>query len=78
MSSFYEDKFSNPKFDANALPVSKEVIASYIASAYVGVIQWWLENDMPYSPVSMADQIIEFNSKGAIYLINSHKSKELF
>ncbi|PGL85674.1 TetR family transcriptional regulator [Bacillus sp. AFS054943] len=78
MYTFYEDKFSNSKFDANTLPISKEVISSYIASAYVGVIEWWLENDMPYSPASMADQMIELNSKGAIYLINSHISKELF
>ncbi|WP_283747530.1 TetR/AcrR family transcriptional regulator [Bacillus cereus] len=76
MYTFYEDKFSHPKIDANTLPISKEVISSYIASAYVGVIQWWLENDMPYSPASMADQMIELNSKGAVYVINSHKSKK--
>ncbi|HDR6289190.1 TPA: TetR/AcrR family transcriptional regulator [Bacillus cereus] len=69
--TFYKDKFSKARY--NTLPVPKEVIASYIASAYIGVIKWWLENDMPYSPEVMANQMIQLNSKGPIHLIKSHK-----
>jgi len=37
--------------------VNEEVIVHFVASAYVGVVEWWLTNGMPYPPREMADQV---------------------
>lgn len=37
--------------------VSKGGIVHFVASAYVGVVEWWLTNGMPYPPRVMADQV---------------------
>jgi AcrR family transcriptional regulator len=39
-----------------------EIVLQFIASAYVGLIQWWLENDQPYTPQEMADYIVSLYS----------------
>ncbi|WP_078382254.1 TetR/AcrR family transcriptional regulator [Sutcliffiella halmapala] len=42
----------------------KEVAIQYMASAFVGVVEWWIKNNMPYSPKVMAQQlwdILEIN-----------------
>ena len=35
--------------------IPKEMISIYTASAHFGVIEWWLANDMHYSPAYLAD-----------------------
>jgi AcrR family transcriptional regulator len=40
--------------DADALPVPKPLIARFFASAYVGVIEWWLESKSPAAPHEIA------------------------
>ncbi|MGV3466758.1 MAG: TetR-like C-terminal domain-containing protein [Heyndrickxia sp.] len=35
--------------DDNLLTVPRELTVRYYASAFLGVIVWWLENDMPYT-----------------------------
>ncbi len=37
--------------------VDEEIIVQFVASAYVGVVEWWLTNGMPYPPRVMADQV---------------------
>ncbi len=37
--------------------VPKDILIHYAASAYLGVISWWLKHDMPYSPEYMATQL---------------------
>lgn len=39
-------------------PVITEVLINYIGSAYLGVISWWLEREMPYSIEEMQQQLI--------------------
>lgn len=36
---------------------SEDVIAQFVANAYVGVVEWWLKNGMPYPPRVMAKQV---------------------
>lgn len=36
---------------------NKEVIVQFIANAYVGLVEWWLKNGMPYPPRVMAEQV---------------------
>jgi AcrR family transcriptional regulator len=34
-----------------------DVIVQFVATAYVGVLEWWLSNGMPYPPHVMAEQV---------------------
>lgn len=37
--------------------VNEEITVQLVASAYVGVVEWWLTNGMPHPPRVMADQV---------------------
>jgi AcrR family transcriptional regulator len=37
--------------------LSEDVMLQYTGTAYVGVIEWWIRNGMPYSPQTMAKQV---------------------
>ncbi|QYK67539.1 MULTISPECIES: TetR/AcrR family transcriptional regulator [Paenibacillus] len=37
--------------------LSDEVILRFIAAAYVEVVEWWFNNEMPYPPQIMAKQV---------------------
>lgn len=37
--------------------VNEEVVVHFVASAYLGVVEWWLMNGMPFPPRVMADQV---------------------
>lgn len=37
--------------------LSVEVIVQYMGTAYVGIVEWWIANGMPYSPKMMAEQV---------------------
>jgi len=41
-----------------------ELLFRHLAASYIGVIQWWLENDMPYSPSEMADKVMIIYREG--------------
>lgn len=53
------------------------IVKSYIASAYLGVIIWWLKNDMPYTPVYMSTQLTIMSTVGPFvenpYLMSGNK-----
>ena len=66
---FYEEKFAN--LDESRLPVQKDVIASYIGSAYVGVIHGWLNDGMRQSPEEMTRQMILLNLQGPIQTVKN-------
>ncbi|MGP7815612.1 TetR/AcrR family transcriptional regulator C-terminal domain-containing protein [Niallia sp. 01092] len=36
---------------------SEDIVAEFVANAYVGVVEWWLKNGMPYSPQEMAEKV---------------------
>lgn len=36
---------------------SEDVIVHFVANAYVGVVEWWLKNGMPYPPRVMAEKV---------------------
>lgn len=35
-----------------------DIVLQFMASAYVGLMQWWLEHDMPTTPDEMADIVV--------------------
>ncbi|MCQ4085437.1 TetR/AcrR family transcriptional regulator [Saccharibacillus sp. JS10] len=66
---FYEKKFAD--LDESRLPVQKDVIASYIGSAYVGVIHGWLNDGMKQTPEEMTQQMMLLNMQGPIQTVKN-------
>jgi len=44
--------------------VPKDISIAYITSAYLGVIVWWLKNEMPYTSKFMAVQLTRMSTVG--------------
>lgn len=38
---------------------NEDIVAEFVANAYVGVVEWWIKNRMPYSPKEMAEKVGE-------------------
>ncbi|MED2974565.1 TetR/AcrR family transcriptional regulator C-terminal domain-containing protein [Fictibacillus sp. B-59209] len=36
---------------------NEEIVAEFVANAYVGVVEWWIKNGMPYSSEEMAEKV---------------------
>jgi hypothetical protein len=36
---------------------SEDVVVEFVANAYVGAVEWWLKNGMPYPPQEMAEKV---------------------
>jgi len=55
-------------------------VLRFTAAAYVGVIQWWLKDDMQYSPKFMAKQVVWLYTFGVYKAlgINSAISADTF
>lgn len=37
--------------------LNEEIILQFIVTSYVGIVEWWITNEMPYSPHVMAEQV---------------------
>lgn len=53
--------FVRTKFNED---VPLDIIINYLGAAYLGVISWWLEHDMPYSPEEMEKQLLVMTLQG--------------
>ena len=50
--------------DDHMLTIPREVAERYYAYAFLGVIIWWLKEDMPYTPKYMATLLMRIAIKG--------------
>lgn len=51
---FFENRVKNSYSNAEAtIPI--EVLVNFFSTSMLGMLTWWLENGMPYSPEEMAD-----------------------
>lgn len=46
----------NGGLDHTQLEISKDLLLQYIASAFMGIVVWWIKNDLIYSPREIASQ----------------------
>lgn len=46
------------------LTVPRDMAIRFYAAAFLEVVIWWLENDMPYTPKFMATQLMRITIKG--------------
>jgi AcrR family transcriptional regulator len=37
--------------------LNEDVILQFIVTSYVGIVEWWITNEMPYPPQVMAEQV---------------------
>lgn len=37
--------------------LNEDVILQFIVTSYVGIVEWWFKNGMPYSPEVMAEEV---------------------
>jgi hypothetical protein len=55
----YAAEFFSARLPVNASPASHsiplEVIANYFSGSLLGMLTWWLEDGMPYSPEQMTE-----------------------
>jgi AcrR family transcriptional regulator len=50
--------------DPTRLMVETEMVIKFVSAAYIGVVKWWLNNDMPHSSEHMAKQFMNLVSLG--------------
>ncbi|MFS0726361.1 TetR-like C-terminal domain-containing protein [Paenibacillus sp. 1P07SE] len=48
------------------LDVDDEIAAQFMASAFVGIVEWWIRNQMPRSAEYMADQVRKLFDKNQV------------
>ena len=66
MEQFIKAGVAQIQADGIGFVVSTDVTIRYLTTAYMGVIAWWLENHMPYTPRHMAMQLTRLSSKGPL------------
>jgi AcrR family transcriptional regulator len=59
----------------NQAPISLEIVAEYIAGSMIGLITWWLENDMPIPPKEFAYQTLLLTAYGPYWGAGIHPSE---
>lgn len=60
--------FMQVNFDEEDQGLS-DILFNFLGSAYLGVITWWLENDMPYTPEEMETHLLKMTNKGISSLL---------
>ncbi|MGZ3601788.1 MAG: TetR/AcrR family transcriptional regulator [Ktedonobacterales bacterium] len=58
LSRNIEQTFSERYGDEQALPISLGIVARYLAGAFLNLVKWWIETEMPYLPEQM-DEIFQ-------------------
>lgn len=56
-------------FDSANTHMPHALVVRYMATAQVGFIQWWLENDMPFSPETAANHLINLHLHGGSWAL---------
>ncbi len=65
--SFYQRSALAHPNESN-LKIPREIIIRYSTSAHLGIIMYWLENDMPYTPKYMATQLKRLHILGPTHV----------
>ena len=56
---------------------NNEIVIQFMASAFVGVVEWWIKNNMPHSPQYMAQHLWDIFEKQQIFSPAMAKSQQL-
>ncbi|MCA1027302.1 TetR/AcrR family transcriptional regulator [Cytobacillus kochii] len=64
LSEFIADGMTVMQPDDDLLTIPREMAIRFYASAFLGVIIWWLKNDYPYTAKYMAAQLMKVTIQG--------------
>ena len=56
---------------------SNEIVIHFMASAFVGVVEWWIKNNMPHSPQYMAQHLRDILEKQQLFSPEMAKSQRI-
>lgn len=48
--------------------INNELNAQFMTSAFIGILEWWIRQEMPHSPRYMADQVRRLFEKNEVYV----------
>ncbi|CAN7237133.1 TetR-like C-terminal domain-containing protein [Paenibacillus sp. LjRoot153] len=54
----------NEGLEHTQLEISKDLLLQYIASAFMGIVVWWLNNDLTFAPRELASQFGKILTQG--------------
>lgn len=54
----------NEGLNHTPLDISKELMLQYIASAFMGIVVWWVKNDLSFTPEEIASQFGKILTQG--------------
>ncbi|MDR3573467.1 MAG: TetR/AcrR family transcriptional regulator [Anaerolineaceae bacterium] len=57
-------------------PIPLEIVAQYAAGSIIGLISWWLENDMPIPPDQFAHQTLLLTAYGTYWSAGINPGKD--
>ena len=57
-------RIQGPEEESGEITLETEILLRHLASGFVGVASWWLENDQPLTPDEMADRLANLYLKG--------------
>lgn len=63
--------------DQKHVIVEPDMVIKFVSTAYIGVLKWWLENDMPHSAEHMARQFMNLVSLGIFRSIGLEVPNEI-
>lgn len=66
LSDKFKTAFTSIYGDLNQLEVPADFFLSFISSAYIGVIKWWLHSGSEYSIDFILEHLINFIAKGPL------------
>lgn len=64
IQQLYKESISIMQPDESQFVVSKNLLITYVTGAYTAVIISWLENNLPYSAIQMAEQLSQVMTLG--------------
>lgn len=65
IESFVKQADQHMKQEGIKFMVPDDIRRTYVSSAYLGTIMWWIEKDMPYTPEYMAKQLTLISTIGS-------------
>ncbi|MFE4709850.1 TetR/AcrR family transcriptional regulator [Paenibacillus sp. NPDC056722] len=64
MSANLKEKLAKQNLQSG---IDTELNAEFMASAFIGILEWWITNDMPHSPQFMAEQVRKLYEKNEVF-----------
>ncbi|MGM7723809.1 TetR/AcrR family transcriptional regulator [uncultured Metabacillus sp.] len=62
----FNEEFLTYGLDEEILSIQPELLTTFISSALIGTVSWWLKEDLHYSPNQLAKQTVKLFSIGPL------------